>query len=103
MGEEKLVGRKRHIVVDTLGLIWTQVITPASVQDCNGGKPALAAFPCAMYCVSIRPHWSRGGAVVLGSQRRRERHAAGRAVRIMLAVANGEGGKGPADKAVNRL
>ncbi len=44
MGGKKLVGRKRHIVVDTLGLIWTLVITPASVQDRDGGTPTLAAF-----------------------------------------------------------
>jgi len=44
MGEEKLVGRKRHVVVDTLGLIWSLVITPASVQDRDGGKLALTEF-----------------------------------------------------------
>lgn len=44
MGGKKLVGRKRHIVVDTLGLIWTLVITPASVQDRDGGKLALETF-----------------------------------------------------------
>lgn len=43
-GEKKLVGRKRQIVVDTLGLIWSLVITPASVQDRDGGKLALEAF-----------------------------------------------------------
>jgi putative transposase len=43
-GEKKLVGRKRHIVVDTLGLIWSLIITPANVQDRDGGKLALTAF-----------------------------------------------------------
>jgi transposase len=31
-------GRKRHIAVDTLGLLLALVITAASVQDTNGGK-----------------------------------------------------------------
>lgn len=39
-----MVGRKRHIVVDTLGLLWALVITPASVQDRDGGKLAVSAF-----------------------------------------------------------
>src|SRR5690606_22329845 len=43
-GEKKLVGRKRHAVVDTLGLLWALVITPASVQDRDGGKLALEQF-----------------------------------------------------------
>ena len=32
------------MVVDTLGLIWALVITPASVQDADGGKAALTEF-----------------------------------------------------------
>jgi len=31
-------------VVDTLGLIWALVITPASVQDAEGAKEALTQF-----------------------------------------------------------
>lgn len=31
-------------MVDTLGLIWALVITPASVQDAEGAKQALTAF-----------------------------------------------------------
>ena len=31
-------------MVDTLGLIWALVITPASVQDAEGAKAALTAF-----------------------------------------------------------
>ena len=44
MREKKVVGRKRHVVVDTLGLLWALVITPAGVQDRDGGKLAIAAF-----------------------------------------------------------
>lgn len=32
------------MVVDTLGLIWALVITPASVQDAEGAQAALTAF-----------------------------------------------------------
>jgi len=39
-----MVGRKRHLVVDTLGLLWSLVITPASVQDAAGGELALTEF-----------------------------------------------------------
>ena len=41
---KKIAGRKRHIVVDTLGLLWAVVITPASVQDRDGGREVLAEF-----------------------------------------------------------
>ena len=38
----KLVkGRKRHLVVDTLGLLIAVVVTAANVQDYHGAKPAL--------------------------------------------------------------
>jgi putative transposase len=39
-----VVGRKRHIVVDTLGLLWALVVTPASVQDRDGGRMVLEEF-----------------------------------------------------------
>jgi putative transposase len=44
MRGKKVVGRKRHLVVDTLGLVWALVITPADVQDRDGGKLALEVF-----------------------------------------------------------
>lgn len=44
MGEKKAVGRKRHLVVDTLGLVWALCITAADVQDGDGAKLALNAF-----------------------------------------------------------
>jgi transposase len=44
MRGKKVLGRKRHVVVDTLGLLWSLVITPASVQDRDGGCLALAEF-----------------------------------------------------------
>jgi transposase len=41
---KKITGRKRHLVVDTPGLIWALVATPASVQDAEGAKAALTEF-----------------------------------------------------------
>src|SRR3954468_3626517 len=38
---KKVKGRKRHIVVDTLGLLIAVVVTAAKVQDYHGAKPAL--------------------------------------------------------------
>lgn len=35
-------GRKRHIVVDTLGLLLAVVVHPASVQDRDGARLVLA-------------------------------------------------------------
>src|ERR1700739_4557679 len=42
--EKKIDGRKRHVVVDTLGLLWALVVTPASVHDSEGAKKVLNAF-----------------------------------------------------------
>jgi putative transposase len=49
-GGKKITGRKRHIVVDTLGLLLTVAVTAASVDDAQGATEALAsvdsdAFP----------------------------------------------------------
>jgi putative transposase len=38
---KKVNGRKRHLLVDTLGLIWAVLVLPASVQDRDGAKPLL--------------------------------------------------------------
>jgi putative transposase len=40
---KKVKGRKRHIVVDTLGLLLAVSVTAASVQDRDGASDALAA------------------------------------------------------------
>jgi len=39
--EIKVKGRKRHLLVDVLGLLLVVVITPASVQDRDGADPIL--------------------------------------------------------------
>jgi transposase len=56
---KKINGRKRHIAVDTTGLLLTVLITAASVQDRDAAKPLLwnlkKAFP------KIRLTWADGG------------------------------------------
>jgi putative transposase len=37
-GGKKVTGRKRHVMVDTLGLLLAVVVTPANVQDYDGAK-----------------------------------------------------------------
>jgi putative transposase len=39
---KKVKGRKRHILVDTLGLLIAVVVTSADVQDYHGAKPVLS-------------------------------------------------------------
>ncbi len=41
---KKVTGRKRHLVVDTLGLVLMVVVTSASVQDRDGAKQVLQAL-----------------------------------------------------------
>ncbi len=41
---KKVKGRKRHLVVDTLGLVMAVVVTSAGVQDYHGAKPVLATI-----------------------------------------------------------
>ena len=52
-------GRKRHIAVDTIGLLLTVLITAVGVQDRDGARPLLwnlrKAFP------SVRLTWADGG------------------------------------------
>ena len=41
---KKVTGRKRHLVVDTLGLVLMAVVTAASVQDAAGAQEVLQAL-----------------------------------------------------------
>jgi transposase len=56
---KKINGRKRHIAVDTIGLLLTVLITAAGLQDRDAAKPLLwnmrKAFP------TIRLAWADGG------------------------------------------
>jgi len=42
MAEKKIAGRKRHVLVDTLGLVWAVAVTAASVSDPAGARQLLS-------------------------------------------------------------
>ena len=52
-------GRKRHIAVDTAGLVLAVVVTAASVQDRDAAKPLLQNL--ARSCTRIRLAWADAG------------------------------------------
>jgi transposase len=56
---KKVNGRKRHIGVDTMGLLLWVLVTPANVQDRDGAKPLLEALAAT----TSRPRlvWADGG------------------------------------------
>lgn len=43
-GGKKVSGRKRNLIVDTLGLVMLAKVTPANVQDVHAGKQTLQAL-----------------------------------------------------------
>jgi transposase len=52
-------GRKRHLVVDTLGLLLVVMVTSASVQDRPGGRTILARLAACFPGVGLV--WADGG------------------------------------------
>jgi hypothetical protein len=56
---KKIVGRKRSIVVDTLGLLLAAVVTAASVQDSTAGTTLINKI--AADHPTIRTTWVDGG------------------------------------------
>jgi transposase len=58
-GGKKINGRKRHIAVDTLGLVLTVIVTAASVQDRDGAFRLLAVL--RERCSTIALVWADGG------------------------------------------
>jgi len=56
---KKVNGRKRHIAVDTTGLLLEVLITPASVQDRDGARPLL--FNLKRARVRVRHAWADAG------------------------------------------
>jgi transposase len=56
---KKINGRKRHIAVDTLGLLLCVIVTNASVQDRDGAKPVLTLLAASFR--RIRLVWADGG------------------------------------------
>jgi transposase len=58
-GGKKINGRKRHIAVDTLGLLLTVVVTAASVQDRDGAYRLLALLRERFSTITLV--WADGG------------------------------------------
>jgi len=58
-GGKKINGRKRHIAVDTLGLLLAVVVTAASVQDRDGACPLLAMLRERFSTITLV--WADGG------------------------------------------
>jgi transposase len=58
-GGKKINGRKRHIAVDTLGLLLTVIVTAASVQDRDGAHRLLALLRERFSTISLV--WADGG------------------------------------------
>jgi transposase len=56
---KKTNGRKRHIAVDTLGLLLVILVTPASVQDRRGGKALL--WLLHQRFANVQLTWADGG------------------------------------------
>jgi len=56
---KKINGRKRHIVVDTIGLLLIVMVTAASIQDRDGGRGILKALHGALG--SVRHVFADGG------------------------------------------
>lgn len=56
---KKTKGRKRHVAVDTLGLVLTVLVTAASIQDRDGAHRLLAALHARFSTISHL--WADGG------------------------------------------
>ena len=57
-GAKKLCGRKRHLLVDTLGLVLLVVVTAASVQDRDGARTLLSVLDTQLR--RLRVIWADG-------------------------------------------
>ena len=64
---KKVTGRKRHLVVDTLGLVQQVVVTAAAVQDVHGARLVLKALfdriqqPLSAFNPRLELIWADGG------------------------------------------
>jgi putative transposase len=58
---KKVIGRKRHITVDTLGLLLIVVVTSASVQDRDGAKLMCAHLKERYDLPHLQLIWADGG------------------------------------------
>src|SRR5271154_1802223 len=69
---KKVNGRKRHILVDTIGLILMVMVLPANIQDRDGARELLAAFFRQAAPRRVKHIWADGGyaGTLLGWARR---------------------------------
>jgi putative transposase len=59
---KKINGRKRHLLVDTLGLVLMVMVLPANIQDRDGARQLLSAFFArAPRGRRVRHIWADGG------------------------------------------
>lgn len=58
---KKVNGRKRHILVDTLGLILLALVLPANIQDRDGARQLLTAFFGQPTRRRVKHIWADGG------------------------------------------
>ena len=58
---KKINGRKRHILVDTMGLLLLALVLPAHIQDRAGAKQLLAAFFAQAPRRRVKHIWADGG------------------------------------------
>ncbi|MFJ8159289.1 transposase, partial [Streptomyces sp. NPDC094468] len=58
-GGKKITGRKRHLVVDTLGLLLVVTVTTASLQDRDVAVPLLTRLRRGV--VTVKKVWADGG------------------------------------------
>jgi len=56
---KKIEGRKRHLTVDVMGLIFCVMVTAASVHDRDGARPLLWRLAAAFRTISLV--WADGG------------------------------------------
>lgn len=59
MQEKKIKGRKRHIIVDTLGLLLKVVVHTADIQDRDGAKTVFKK--CKSIFTRMKKIWADGG------------------------------------------
>jgi len=58
---KKIKGRKRHVLVDTLGLVLLVLVLPANVQDRDAARQLLAQFFGQKRQRRVRHIWADGG------------------------------------------
>jgi len=58
---KKVTGCRRHLLVDTLGLILLVMVLPANIQDRDGAKQLLAAFFARSPRRRVKHIWADGG------------------------------------------